>query len=321
MTNILPKTRFQERTTYFLTTFFSRYILLGILLTFVALSGNARAADVPLTSGTPFPTSVPGKAIAKNLYIEVPQGSTKLTVTLTNGTGDLDLYLKYGRRLQGDTVNQLDADTDFISDGPTASESIVVTPSSNPPLKAGRWYIGTLNLNSSTTHFTVTASVEMPTSPPPSSGNSQELSNALFSNVKDLEAHMYLSGLSPSQEAFVKKLGYPTQFIKIFSTKNDNVRIDETWIYLARGSAEIFVNGIFINEEKFENKVEGAPQCRFRPENYNFTTTLNEIISRHGSPVRTEKETIGSKEFKTYIYDGILFGFLNGQIVSVTAGK
>ncbi len=322
MTIILPKTRFPEKITHFFTTFFTRYILLGFLLAFVALSGNARAADVLLTSGTPFPTSVPGKTIAKNLYIEVPQGATKLTVTLTNGTGDLDLYLKYGRRLQGDTVNQLDADTDFISDGPTASESIVVTPSSNPPLRAGRWYIGTLNLNSSTTHFTVTATVEVPASEsvkarPSVSGNSPELSKALFSNVADLEAKNYLSGLSPSQQAFIRELGYPTSFVKIFGLEDGSVRVDETWIYPKQGLVENFVNGVFISEDTVDQKDSGAVPSRFKPEDYRFDTTVNDVISKHGDPLYVQKEELQGSEVKVYVYDGINFGFLNGKLASV----
>ena len=81
---------------------------------------------------------------------------------LTNGSGDLDLYVKYGSPLTERMVSAIDADTDFISDGPTANETIVVTPSSTPPLKAGKWYIATFNWNTTTTHFTVTATVETP---------------------------------------------------------------------------------------------------------------------------------------------------------------
>ena len=108
-------------------------------------------AESVIQSGVPFATSLAARIYA-NAYIVVPEGATKLTVTLTNGSGDLDLYVKYGSPLTGSTVSAIDADTDFISDGPIANETIVVTPSSTPPLKAGKWYIATFNWNTTTTH-------------------------------------------------------------------------------------------------------------------------------------------------------------------------
>jgi len=293
----------------------------AFILSLVLPDRISMAADTPLVNGAPYNTSLPAETIASNLYIEVPAGATRLTVTLTNGSGDLDLYLKYGSRINGKKVQEIDADADFISDGPTASEQITVLPTSSPPLRPGRWHVGILNWNSSTTHFTVTATVETAHDSSSAQGNDPVLSRALLANVTDLEADMYLSRLSPSQEAFVREIGYPTEFMKIFSIDQGRIRVNETWVYPGRGLIENFINGIFVKEKIIDKKGGDVPEGHFRPEDYSFHTTFSQVAEKLGQPSKTEKDTIGGKEFKVYTYDGIIFTFLNGQIVSVAAGK
>ena len=131
-------------------------LLLFSILIFSSVKGTAQT----LQNGVPFNTSLSAGLYAAIEFV-VPDNAAKLTVSLTNGSGDLDLYLKYGAPVSGNTVSAIDADTDHISDGPTADERITLTPSSVPPLKAGRWYVTTLNYNNSNTSFTITASVEV----------------------------------------------------------------------------------------------------------------------------------------------------------------
>ncbi len=122
------------------------------------------AGQTVLQSGVPFNTFLEALTYA-NAYIDVPAGATSLTVTLTNGSGDLDLYLKYNFPLLGFvSPDLLSASADFRSEGPTASETITVTPSSTPPLRAGKWYVATLNLNNARTNFTLTATYQAPAS-------------------------------------------------------------------------------------------------------------------------------------------------------------
>ncbi len=207
MTNNWQKARRQ-----YLSFTLTLKLLLWVIITlqsFLILQSPSIASDITLTSGVPYDTYLPAMTMASNMYIDVGPGATRLRVSVTKGTGDLDLYLKYGNRLQGNTVGQFDADTDFISDGPTADEQIIITPASSPPLRQGRWYIGVLNLNGSTTHFTVTAIVDESESQHQQTGssqghemgqaNSRELSRELFRNVRHLEADMAASG-HPSQQ-------------------------------------------------------------------------------------------------------------------------
>ena len=114
-----------------------------------------------LENGVPLQTSMAALTYG-NIYIDVPAGATKLTITVSDGSGDLDLYVKYGAPLQGNTVPELDADVDYISDGPTADEQVVITTAGNPPLQQGKWYIAVLNYNLYTTTFTLTATYEVP---------------------------------------------------------------------------------------------------------------------------------------------------------------
>ena len=128
---------------------------------------------------------------------------------------------------------------------------------------------------------------------------------------------MYLSGLSPSQEAFVREMGYPQTFSKIFSINNGEVRVDEIWYYTSKGICENFINGIFIEEKKIDIHSTKTPETIFKPEDYRFDTTLQDVLNMHGTPVYTKKGKIGETELKLYVYNGIIFGFLNGKLASV----
>ena len=138
-------------------------IIISVFFLILSFPLNSEAS---LQSGIPFDTYLNAMTYA-NIDIYVPPGATKLTVTIRNGSGDLDLYLKYGGPVQGDTLGQFNANADVMSAGPTADETIVLTPETTPPLREGAWYVATLNLNNTTTHFTLTATVEVPVGPPP----------------------------------------------------------------------------------------------------------------------------------------------------------
>ncbi len=128
---------------------------------FIVLSlHHALAAETALQSGVPFNTWLNGMTYA-NAYIDVPEGATRLTVTITNGSGDLDLYLKFGSPATGGTLAELNADADARSNGAGASETIVLSGTTSPALMPGKWYVATLNLNNTTTSFTLTATVEV----------------------------------------------------------------------------------------------------------------------------------------------------------------
>jgi hypothetical protein len=111
-------------------------VLIAIYLVLPIATDHVRAAE--LTPGVPFNTYLAAKTYA-SIAIQVPQGATRLTVTTTNGSEDLDLYLAFGSPPPSGlgSVAALDAATDAISDGPTAAESITLTPTGAPRLGAG----------------------------------------------------------------------------------------------------------------------------------------------------------------------------------------
>ncbi len=413
------------------------------------------AGQTVLQSGVPFNTFLEALTYA-NAYIDVPAGATSLTVTLTNGSGDLDLYLKYNIPLVGfSSPDLLSASADFRSEGPTASETITVTPSSTPPLRAGKWYVATLNLNNARTNFTLTATYQAPAStrtgnvpgtgtvPSTPAGSkprgpiqeapfvpSPETKHALFSGVfpaasipgstfswmYGLEhgtaagnADMYLllelkggpfvflgdqlpwdavpvykrnfpittgdiltvlppvalpgglpwgdynfyallvragnalfdpnnwvsdisiatmrfSPLSPQQEAIITNYGYPSQFVKVIRLSGGVARIDEVWAYGAAGMAVSFIDGAFIEQTPISAAGMPTQPGAYKPEDYRFDMTTQNIIAMHGQPVQTmppsaisiPEEIVATKFFG---YDGITFGFNNDQLVIVITGK
>ena len=75
-----------------------------------------------------------------SFQVEVPEGATRVTFTLQSVDPDVnvDLYVRYGEdnAIQGGSVV-----SDYSSTGPTGNEQIVVTPQSDPPLRAGTYFV------------------------------------------------------------------------------------------------------------------------------------------------------------------------------------
>jgi len=99
-----------------------------------------------LTSGAPSayslePVSGPALISAENAYqISVPAGATRLEVRIRTTTpgADVDLYVRAGEvpRASSGAVQ-----ADYSSEGDTGDETIVITPQSTPPLRAGTYFI------------------------------------------------------------------------------------------------------------------------------------------------------------------------------------
>lgn len=135
-------------------------LFLFAFLVFYAFPGPLPVTGAQtLESGVPLKVSLP-PATYRNFSITVPEGAFRLTVVLTEGSGDLDLFLKYGDPLAGASYSELSDDADVVSKGPGANESIQITPDAVVPLRAGIWYAAAANLNDVTTAFTISATVE-----------------------------------------------------------------------------------------------------------------------------------------------------------------
>ena len=81
----------------------------------VIFYSTAHGQDGALESGVAVQLSLDPLTYT-NYYIDVPVGATRLTVTLTQGAGDLDLFLKFGSSLSGiSTYQDLVNNSDFNS--------------------------------------------------------------------------------------------------------------------------------------------------------------------------------------------------------------
>jgi|GEM_PF-686189 len=116
---------------------------------------------VDLTSGVPQSGSIPapqggGGILGPTQYrIQVPSGATQLRVEL-RGNQDVDLYVRFGQRIE---IQGGRAVADYVSESPTGEETITVTPTSSPPLRAGSYFIAVANFGPGAATFTVTATV------------------------------------------------------------------------------------------------------------------------------------------------------------------
>jgi hypothetical protein len=140
-------------------------ILLTFLLSTLLACSYSFAAE-PLQSGVPINLSLAPLTYV-NYYIDVPANATRLTATITNGNGDLDLFMKYGSPLSGATYGEVYESADAVSDGPGADERIELTAATIPALQGGRWHIAPANVQFglASVSFTLTATIE--TAAPP----------------------------------------------------------------------------------------------------------------------------------------------------------
>lgn len=99
----------------------------------------------------------PGLGVLSHVQysIAVPPDADELRIDLS-GNQDVDLYVRFGRAV----VNQGHFPVaDYKSTTKENSETLVITPSSSPPLRQGLYYIAVANFGPGDADFTVTASV------------------------------------------------------------------------------------------------------------------------------------------------------------------
>ena len=118
---------------------------------------------VALTSGVPQQGSIrapkPNEEDAviddQQYTIQVPSGASQLTVELS-GNQDVDLYVRAAQRV---AVSSSGFQTDYVSESETGLESITITPSSTPALRAATYYVAVLNYGPGAASFTIKATV------------------------------------------------------------------------------------------------------------------------------------------------------------------
>ena len=99
-----------------------------------------------LTSGAPReyslePVSSPTLLTSESAYqISVPAGATRLEVKIRTTTPGVDVDL-YVRAAEVPRVSNGAVQADYASEGDTGDETIVITPQSTPPLRAGTYFI------------------------------------------------------------------------------------------------------------------------------------------------------------------------------------
>ena len=103
--------------------------------------------------------------------LEVPEDATRVTFTLESVDPDIDmdLFVRYG---EDNDLQNGRAVSDYSSEGLTGNEEIVITPQSDPPLRAGTYFVSVALFDTGVVAMaTLTAEVERDDTPlPPISG-------------------------------------------------------------------------------------------------------------------------------------------------------
>ena len=130
----------------------------------------------PLTPGRPVSFSL-GPVDAPTLFsgdssfrLEVPDNASRVTFTLesVDPDVDVDLYVRFG---EDNAVQDRRVVTDYSSEGLTGNEEIVITRQSDPPLRAGTYFVSVGIFDTGVVAMcTLTAEVELDgEAPPPTS--------------------------------------------------------------------------------------------------------------------------------------------------------
>jgi V8-like Glu-specific endopeptidase len=123
--------------------------------------------------------------------IAVPQGATSLDIVLhtTTPNADVDLFARYGQDL---AIRNGDIVSDYSSTSETGEERITINASSNPPLRAGTYYISMAAFTAGvriTGTLTATVGTGGGSTPPPAAGptvlTSGTRQTLLFNPVSD----------------------------------------------------------------------------------------------------------------------------------------
>ncbi len=125
--------------------------------------------------------------------------------------------------------------------------------------------------------------------------------------------------LSPAQLAFIGQIGYPQQFVKMFSHEGSKARVDEIWVYTPQKIAEHFINGVFVKESTFSGTYAASAPSVYKPQDFHHGTAIQDIVARFGQPSSQKQETVWNGTLKTYVYPSIFFVFNNDLLVSLTA--
>ena len=102
--------------------------------------------DSPLTPGQPAtfrlePVDTPTIFLGGSSFrLEVPENASRVTFTLESVDPDInvDLYVRYG---EDNDIRDGRVISDYSSEGPTGNEEIIITRQSDPPLRAGTYFV------------------------------------------------------------------------------------------------------------------------------------------------------------------------------------
>ncbi|MFK5894299.1 MAG: PPC domain-containing protein [Pseudomonadota bacterium] len=139
------------------TKFFAK--LLTALYLLFSISGITHA--VTLQNGVTFHVSSQTSMSIVHFNFSVPSNASSFAVSISNGSGDLDLYLKYGSPITGTTISQIESSADKFTTSSIANENITITKSTTPALQSGTWYVSVINWNQTTTSYDLLASISI----------------------------------------------------------------------------------------------------------------------------------------------------------------
>ncbi len=143
---------------------------LGYALTLSAATWTTAfaAPQTPLPVGGSLQLTVPATSFTNDVFIDVPEGSERLTLRLAgaNAAQDLDLLVRFESAFPDTAVDGRAPEAEWLFDhaqylsaGPDGNESIVLSRASTQPLRAGRLFISVVSFANAPATTTLSASL------------------------------------------------------------------------------------------------------------------------------------------------------------------
>jgi len=173
----------------------------GTIVATVERNAPAPTLTTTLVSGVPAKLQLPSvenAALFRGNYsykIDVPEGSTRLTIRLNTATpnADVDLYARFATDIGLSSGGEVVAD--HFSESPTGNEVIVISSASNPTLRAGTYFIATALFTRGTpVTGTVTATVERAPTTTPTVGRELPFNETVQFSLPAVNAATFFGG-------------------------------------------------------------------------------------------------------------------------------
>ena len=131
-------------------------------------AGQTLAQSTSLPPGGSVNLTIPAQSFTNDVFIDIPEGAERITVTAStaDGSSDIDLLARFGSAFPSSTLDNRPPDAEWLVDhaqyaatSALSSESITISKASRQPVRGGRLYLSLINYAGVTANTTIRATL------------------------------------------------------------------------------------------------------------------------------------------------------------------